>query len=241
MTFINYAHRGASEYRPENTFCSFYLGWQMGANGIETDVQRTKDGVLVLFHDDDLMRIAGRPESIADLTYDEVRQIDVGVHKGTAFAGEHIPTFEEFLHHFGNKRLHLAIEIKQENIEQDLIDIIRKYQCDNDYTIITSFKWDPLVAVRRIAPDLKTGYLCKHTDDSLLENMQREGIWQYCPRASDMTEEWVGKFRAAGFSIRAWGVTDEALMQRVLLMKADGMTINFPDKLQKELCRDSKF
>ena len=45
---INYAHRGASEYAPENTFSSFYLGLLQGANGIETDVQKTKDGVLVM-------------------------------------------------------------------------------------------------------------------------------------------------------------------------------------------------
>ena len=50
-SFINYAHRGASEYLPENTLLSFYTGVFMQANGIETDVRRTKDGVLVLFHD----------------------------------------------------------------------------------------------------------------------------------------------------------------------------------------------
>ena len=55
---INYAHRGASEYAPENTLSSFYLGMIQGANGIETDVHRTKDGVLVLFHDDTLDRVS---------------------------------------------------------------------------------------------------------------------------------------------------------------------------------------
>ena len=50
--FINYAHRGASAYAPENTMSAFLLGIKQGANGIETDVRRTKDGVLVLFHDD---------------------------------------------------------------------------------------------------------------------------------------------------------------------------------------------
>lgn len=54
---INYAHRGASEYAPENTLSSFYLGLLQGANGIETDVQRTKDGVLVLFHDPTIDRV----------------------------------------------------------------------------------------------------------------------------------------------------------------------------------------
>lgn len=235
MQFINYAHRGASEYCPENTLCSFYMGWQMGANGIETDVQRPRDGVLVLFHDNDLSRIAGRSERIGDLTYEEVRQIDVGAHKGAAFVGEHIPTLEEFLHHFGSKGLHLAIEIKQAGIEEDLIAMLRAYHCDNDLTVVTSFQWEPLIQVRRLAPDLKTGYLCKQTDEALLENMQKEGIWQYCPKAADLNEAWIARFRAAGFSIRAWGVKDEALMQRVLDMKLDGMTVNFPDKLQAAL------
>ena len=110
MEFINYAHRGASAYAPENTLAAFYMGWQMGANGIETDVQRTKDGVLVLFHDNELMRIAGRPEAIHDLTYAELLQIDFGLPTGERFKGERIPTLEEFLRHFGGKALHFAIE-----------------------------------------------------------------------------------------------------------------------------------
>lgn len=241
MEFINYAHRGASEYRPENTLSSFYMGWQLGANGIETDVQRTRDGVLVLFHDDTLQRIAGRSERICDLTYAEVCQIDAGVHKGAAFAGERIPTFEEFLHHFGSKGLHLAIEIKQAGIEEDLIALLRKYRCDNEMTVVTSFQWEPLLTVRRLAPDLKTGYLCKHTDDTLLESMLAAGIWQYCPKAADLEEAWLQKFRAAGFSIRAWGVKDEALMHKALDMHVDGMTVNFPDKLQSALQRSALF
>ena len=70
---INYAHRGASEYAPENTLSSFYLGLLQGANGIETDVQRTKDGVLVLFHDDTLERVTGVSGSIKDYTLSELQ------------------------------------------------------------------------------------------------------------------------------------------------------------------------
>ena len=96
MEFINYAHRGASAYAPENTLASFYLGCQMGANGVETDVQRTKDGALVLFHDNDLMRIAGRPEAIQDLTYQELLKIDFGEHMGERFRGEKFRRWRSF-------------------------------------------------------------------------------------------------------------------------------------------------
>ena len=69
---INYAHRGASEYAPENTLSSFYLGLMQGANGIETDVQRTKDGVLVLFHDNTLDRVSNVSGNLSEYTYEEL-------------------------------------------------------------------------------------------------------------------------------------------------------------------------
>jgi len=70
--FINFAHRGASSYAPENTMSAFYLGLRMGANGIETDIQRTGDGILVLFHDDTLDRVTGQSGKIADYTYEQL-------------------------------------------------------------------------------------------------------------------------------------------------------------------------
>lgn len=73
--FVIYAHRGASHYCPENTMMAFYMGMQMGANGIETDVRRTRDGLLVLFHDETLTRVTGAEGSIADYTYDELQKL----------------------------------------------------------------------------------------------------------------------------------------------------------------------
>ena len=75
--FIVYAHRGASEYAPENTLMSFYLGVQMGANGIETDVRQTKDGVLVLFHDETLDRVTDGAGNICDYTFEELQKFNV--------------------------------------------------------------------------------------------------------------------------------------------------------------------
>ena len=90
-TFINYAHRGASEYAPENTLQSFYLGLQMQANGIETDVQLTKDNVAVLFHDETLLRVTGEEGSVSDYTLEELQQMKL------LNSNETIPTFEQFL------------------------------------------------------------------------------------------------------------------------------------------------
>ena len=233
---INYAHRGASAYAPENTFAAFYLGRQMNANGIETDIQATKDGVLVLFHDDTLQRVAGLDVTIQDLTFEELCRIDVGSHKGPQYAGERVPTLEEFLHHFAGKGLHLALEIKQAGIEKEIAEAVRQW-CDPDKTIVTSFIWESLTVMRRIAPEIRTGYLSLHEDEEVLQNMKKEGIYQYCPLASAWTKEWDQVFRKEGFSIRAWGVQNEELMMKMLDLGVDGMTVNFPDKLNEALQR----
>jgi hypothetical protein len=75
-SFVNYAHRGASTYAPENTFLAFYTGIYMGANGIETDVKMTKDGVLVLFHDSTVTRLTGAEGSVSDYTLEEHVEVD---------------------------------------------------------------------------------------------------------------------------------------------------------------------
>ncbi len=230
MEFINYAHRGASAYAPENTLAAFYMGWQMGANGIETDVQRTKDGVLVLFHDNELMRIAGRPEAIHDLTYAELLQIDFGLPTGERFKGERIPTLEEFLRHFGGKDLHFAIEIKEHGVEEETLRLIHQY-CRQDHVIITTGIWDAITAVRTLDPDMRVGYLCKYLSDSLVESAKQAGVFQLCPKASILTKEWNDRLRSEGFSVRAWGIDNEQVMRDMLDLKVDGMTINFPDVL----------
>jgi len=234
--FINYAHRGASEYYPENTLVSFYAGWLMGANGIETDVQMTKDGVLIISHDSNLMRVAGREDKITDLTYAQLMKVDVGAFKGEKFVGERVPKLEEFMNHFSGKGLELAIEIKQAGIEEELLKLLGKYDYF-DHIVITSFILDSVIKVRELNPDVKTGYLSGAESDELLEFLKEKGVYQYCPRASVFTEEWNGKIREMGFSIRAWGVSNQELMKKMLDFRVDGMTVNFPDKLIEELNR----
>ena len=95
-----YGHRGASGYAPENTMAAFQLAAEMGAYGIELDVQLTKDGRLVIFHDDRLTRtarLAGQPVEgmVCDYTLQELRAMEVGSWMGPQWQGERIPTMEE--------------------------------------------------------------------------------------------------------------------------------------------------
>jgi|GEM_PF-279705 len=226
--FVNFAHRGASEYAPENTMMSFYLGMHMGANGIETDVQKTKDGVLVLFHDDTLDRVTGQSGAIEDYTFEELQKFDVNKNGIT----DKIVSFEDFLLHFSHRDITFAIELKKAGLEKEVSELIYKYGIEKK-CVVTSFKYDALVAMKRCSPKLKLGYLTVEVTDEILERMKADGIDEICPQAVNMTEEDTWKWQKKGFNVRAWGVANEELMKKVYDMGANGMTCNFPDKLRE--------
>ena len=226
--FVNFAHRGASEYAAENTLSSFYLGLRMGANGIENDIQITKDGVLVVFHDDTLARVTACEGEIADYTYEELLQMRVR----NAKTGEEdvIVRFEDFLRYFGWRDLTFAIEIKKEGYERQVVDMLEQFGM-RDKTVITSFKFPCIERVKAYRPDYRVGWLIKEPDDEKFAAMERIGCEQVCPQAKYVTAERVREWKARGFSVRAWGVTNEELMKATTDAGVDGMTVNFPDLL----------
>ncbi len=226
--FVVYAHRGASEYAPENTMTSFFLGLNMGANGIETDIRKTKDGVLVLFHDGTLDRVTGYGGSIAEFTYDELCKIRV-VHTNSG-KSDIVPRLEDFLHYCGSQGVYLALELKAPDIESEVFAMVKKYHLEDRVTV-TSFSLDYLIALKRVYPEAKLGYLTEDFDDALLAKMKELGIGQLCPKGAALTPEKVAKWHKEGFDVRAWGIKDVSIMKRAYDCGVDGMTVNFPDRL----------
>lgn len=231
--FVNYAHRGASEYAPENTMMAFYLGLYMGANGIETDVQKTKDGVLVLFHDDELARVTGQQGAIADYTYEELFAFDVQKDGLT----DKIVRFEDFLAAFSHRDITFAIELKKKGLEREVAELIYKYGIEKK-CVVTSFKYDALLAMKECAPRLALGFLTPEVTDELLCKMQNDGIGEICPKATKISGADVWKWQRLGFNVRAWGVSDETVMKKAYSDGVNGMTCNFPDKLEAERKRE---
>ena len=226
--FVNYAHRGASEYCPENTLVSFYTGIYMQANGIETDVQKTKDGILVLFHDDTVTRVTGRQGHICDYTFEQLQQFTLEKNGIT----DKIVSFEEFLKLFAFRDITFAIELKQPFIEKEVAEMIYRYHAENK-CVVTSFDFENIKRMREYASELEIGYLTGIVDEDVLDRLIAIGGQELCPHSSLITEDNVAKWHAEGLRVRAWGITDEDIMKKVYDCGADGMTVNFPDKLQK--------
>ena len=224
--FINYAHRGASDYYPENTEPAIHTGIFMGANGVEFDIQKSRDGVLVLFHDDTLERVTGESGKISDYTREELQKFVV--RKNNCRAA--IPTLIEVFESFAMLDMTFAIELKVAGCEAELYEIIKRYNC-LDKVIVTSFEYEYLKRMREVSSEIRLGYLTSRTDEGLISELSAISAYEICPKADTVTPELVNFWHGVGLNVRAWGVSDENLMKKTYRAGVDGMTVNFPDKL----------
>jgi glycerophosphoryl diester phosphodiesterase len=229
--FLVIAHRGASSYAPENTIAAFDLALQMGAHHLELDVHLTRDDYLVIIHDDTVDRTTNGAGPVASQTLAGLQVLDAGAWFGEAFVGAHIPTLAEVLTRY-HGRVHLHIELKGHtaHLPQRTVDLVRTHGMALHVTF-TSFQHTHLQTMRACAPEFPTGWLVGEISDAVIAQAHALGCTQLCPRASLVAPGLVQRLHAEGFIVRAWGVANEALMRQVVDAGADGMTVNFPDKL----------
>src|SRR6266700_421843 len=116
-------HRGAAGLAPENTFAGFDLALEIGVDGIETDVQKTKDGKLVLFHDDLLDRTTNGTGVLQEMSWQELQRLDAGSWFDSKYAGERIPLLIEALERYGTRTC-FDLEIKQIGIEYAVLNMV---------------------------------------------------------------------------------------------------------------------
>lgn len=230
---INYAHRGASEYAPENTLSSFYLGLLKGANGIETDVQKTKDGVLVLFHDDTLDRVSDKQGRLCDYTWDELKNVKVYGNCTTGFY-DRIVTLREFLEKFSPYDIQFAIELKGVDVEEETLNMVKEFGIMHK-TTFTSFQFAYIQKIKQLDQSARVGWLISSADDEAVQRLLDIGGEEIAPMAELIKEELMKKWREAGLGVRAWGVFNVALMKKMCALGVDGMTVNFPDRLYEYL------
>lgn len=225
------AHRGASAYAPENTFAAFDLALQMGAVHLELDLHAAADGPSVVIHDNTLERTTNGTGPVDQRSLAELKRLDAGSWYDSKFANERIPEFTEVLDRYA-RRAHLHAEIKSSRVGfcRQIADEIRNCGVEKHVTI-TAFECAHLDEVRRYAPELSTGWLVQEITEDILATAKQMRIAQICSKASMITAEIVRLLHNQGFTARAWGVPSEDLMRAVVRSGADGMTVNFPDKL----------
>jgi glycerophosphoryl diester phosphodiesterase len=224
---LTIAHRGASGYAPENTCAAFERAIAMGADMIETDVQLTLDGELVLIHDDLVDRTTDGQGPVADHTLAELHALDAGSWFGPGFASERILTLAEFAAEF-LPRIPACLEIKDPLATAPLLDALARLGI-GDRVHITSFSWSALLPATMLRGDLVYGYLSRTFNDDIIHRCTERGITQICPPADLLTPGLVARAHEAGLFVRAWGVREQADVDRLFATGADGATVNWPD------------
>ncbi len=155
---VTIAHRGWSANYPENTMSAFKAAVEAGATMIETDFHLTKDGVLVLMHDDTVDRTTDGKGAIASKTYAELQELHIKNADGT-LSDEKIPTMEELFQYLQDKDTVAVMEIKNSNPESlpKFMDMVKKYHMENR-VLAPSFILSQIQVMRRDYPEIGVGY-----------------------------------------------------------------------------------
>ncbi|WP_060207346.1 glycerophosphodiester phosphodiesterase family protein [Sporosarcina koreensis] len=170
------AHRGVPSLAPENTMAGYRLAYELGADQIETDLQLTKDGHLIIMHDTTVNRTTNGTGAVSDLTFEEIRQLDAGIKFSDEFTGEQVPTFKEFLKEFKGKDVILLVELKGVGIEQQVIKEIEDEEMV-DQVVMQSFDLGSMIDSVELKPEIPAGYLYSAsvpgTTDAKIKNAQK--------------------------------------------------------------------
>ena len=221
------AHRGYSNAAPENTMPAFEKAYEIGVNSIELDVQMTKDGEIIVMHDDNLRRTTGVDKNVWEVTYDEIKDLDNGSFFSKEFAGTKIPTLEEAIR-FCKGRMYINIEIKRnghdEGIEDRVVEIIRandfQSECD-----ITSQDYDTLKSVREKYPDIMLAYTSVIGIGDV-QNLDACDILSI--QETFATFDTVEALHRQGKRVFVWTVNDQETMERLIGLNVDAILTNDP-------------
>jgi glycerophosphoryl diester phosphodiesterase len=233
----NIAHRGATGYAPENTIAGFDLAVDMKADYIEIDVQRSKDGELVVIHDTTVDRTTDGTGKVGDLTVDYLRSLDAGSWKGEQFAGEPIPAFEEILDRYHGK-VGILIELKAPElypgIEEQVADALKARNLDkpqNEKIIIQSFNFDSMKTMDRLLPKVPIGVLTSKRADTTAEALQEFSAYAdwFNPSYGIVTKELVNQVHTLGMQIGSWTVRSQEAADFLFEMEVDAIITDYPD------------
>nr|HEX4317187.1 glycerophosphodiester phosphodiesterase [Kofleriaceae bacterium] len=220
-----WAHRGASAHEPENTMPAFEAARRAGADGIELDVRLDRDGNVVVFHDDELDRLAGRPGKMLELSAAERARLRVGGHA--------VPTLAEVLAWLGD--LEINVELKSRGgggraLAASAARVV-KDSGRADQVLVSSFDPFALLAFHAVLADPALAYLF-HEDQLLPLRKGWVGRWAGVslvhPEHTLCTEATVDAWHAAGLPVNTWTVDDPAELRRLAALGIDGVFANDP-------------
>jgi len=216
-------HRGAMGYAPENTLLSIHKAIELDVDCVEVDVYLV-DKELIVIHDDTLDRTTNGHGKLANYSFEELRKLDAG-------QGQQIPTLQEVIDVTCGV-IGLNVELKGKGTATGVVNLVSKLsQKEKEQVIISSFLMSELMAVLQLDKYLKIGVLAS-------ENMKRSFDWALKLNAFSInisqqvvTSELIGRAHQLGLKLYVYTVNEQADINRIKEMGADGVFSNYPDRL----------
>jgi glycerophosphoryl diester phosphodiesterase len=214
---------------------AFKKGLEQGATGIETDVQLSKDGQMVLIHDEMLERTTSGTGWVKDHTLQELKSLDAGGKFAPSFQGERIPLLEELLELTKNSSTIINIELKNssvfyEGLEEKVIQLVRDFHM-SDRVILSSFNHYSLLHCKKLAPEIRTGILYMeglYEPWEYAKTLQADALHAY---HYAVLPEFVAAAKASGKAYNPFTVNDVEEMERLLSAGVDGIITDYPARL----------
>lgn len=235
----NFAHRGFSGKYPENTMLAFRKAVEEGVDGIELDVQLTKDGEVVIIHDETIDRTTDGKGLVVSYTYDELRKFDASFKFRGQCGFNPIPTLREYFELVKDKNLVTNIELKTGlneyfGIEEKVWKLIEEYRLE-DRVLISSFNHYSVLRMKSIAPNLKYGLLTETWIINAGKYTEDVGVECYHPHFFSMTAENVKELKEHNIEINVYTVNEEKDIRDMIEKGIDIVIGNYPDLTKKIL------
>jgi len=222
---LRIAHRGASNYAPEDSLEAFRKSVKLKIDAVEFDVHHTKDGKLVIIHDHNVKRTTDGLGLIHKLSLKELRKF----HESN---GEPIPTLQEVIDILKNKCI-CKIDIKDEGIFKKVLDVIEKNNIESS-VIITSELISVLKKVKKLSPKIKIelgGLKEKRPVKEMIKKTKDVKAEIISPHYSITTKKLVDESHKNKLEVHVWTVDDPKMIKKMKKLGVDGITSNYADKI----------
>lgn len=231
-------HRGAKAYAPENTLSSLHTAADLGIDWVEVDVKLTKDGVAVLFHDDELERCTSGSGLVRDKTWAELQELDAGSWFGESFLNERIPSLEDALNVILERGMGVNLEIKPcEGREVETAEVMldvatRIWPEDRPPPLVSSFLHVSLETARDMMPEWPRGLLMEEHLPNWLE------LAQYLEAATinidgrKATPEQIDQYLEYRKPVLAYTINDPDLAGRLFSLGISAVFSDCPDVIR---------
>ena len=228
-----WAHRGASGYVPENTLEAFQKAVEMKADGVELDVQMTKDGELVVIHDEKVDRVSDGTGYVKDYTCRELQALDVS-RPIPDYGTVHIPTLAQVLEELRPTGLTVNIECKTgiffyPGLEEKMVRLVENMGMV-ERIWCSSFNHESVLRVQKLCPEMKTGFLIGDVMVDVADYAKRHGVQALHPALYHMQDEGLAeRCRKNGLALHVWTVNEKEQIRKLAMAGVDAVITNYPD------------